>query len=143
MKKSTRALHRLQVGLYRHCLPPQEPARAKLTAYLKPPSQVPGTVVSSNFQVPKSAGTVVGEGFGFRRTLNQTNLLIYINLYIFQLEISTPQVRSKISTPTHNIKPTTISASNLQATSFLLPPRSDLQVVISASIVWQLIGLRR
>ena len=68
-------------------------SQSQLTVYLKPPSQVPGTVVSSNFQVPKSAGTVVGEGFGFRQTLNQTNLLIYIHLYIFQLEISTPQVR--------------------------------------------------
>ena len=49
--------------------------------------------------------------FGFRWTLNQTDLLIYIQNLRFLLP------SSQISTPTHNTKPTSISAFCLQTTS--------------------------
>ena len=60
-----------------------------------------------------------------------------ICLYMYKTWFFYPfQVRSKISIPTHNTKPTTILAFYLQAPLFLLPPKSDLQVVVSASIAW-------
>nr|POF26507.1 hypothetical protein CFP56_40114 [Quercus suber] len=54
--------------------------------------------------------------------------------------------RSKIFIPTHNTKPTIVSAFYLQATSAFattVPPRSDLQGIVSTSITWWLIRLRR
>ena len=120
--------------LYRHRPPPTKPVGVEPIC---PPQTSTAGVRHGGRQ--RFSSIEVGQYGCWQRFLDSDeHWTTPICLYIYtKLEISTPlQVKSKISIPTHNTKPTTISAFYLQASLFLLPPRSDLQVVVSTSIAW-------
>ena len=129
------------VELYRNRPPPTKPARAKP---IRPPQTSTAGVRHGGQQWFSS--TEVGRYGCWQRILDSDEHWTKpICLYIHKTwDLYPLQVRSKISIPTHNTKPTTDSGFYLQATSAFaatVPPRSDLQGIVSASIAWWLIRL--
>ena len=129
--------------LYRHCPPPTKPAGAEP---IRPPQTSIAGVRHGGRQWFSS--TEVGRYYCWQRFLDSDEHQIEpICLYIHKTWDFYPfQVRYKISIPTHNTKRTTVSAFYLLATfAFvaMVPPRLDLQGIVSASIAWWLIRLRR
>ena len=137
---SSKKVCRCQTGfflrLYRHRPPSTKPAGAEPIC---PPQTSTAGVRHGGRQ--QFSSTKVGQ-YGCRRRFLDSgeHRTAPICLYIYKTWDFYPfQVKSKISIPTHNTKPTTISVFYLQAPFFSLPPRSDLQVVVSTFIDWWLI----
>ena len=132
-----------ELGPYKHRPIPTKPAGAE--PIRKPQTSTAGVRHGGR---QRFSSTEVGRHGCRRRFLDSDEHRIEpIYLYIQKTWDFYPlQVRSKISIPTHNTKSTTVSIFYLEATSAFaaaVPPRSDLQGIVSTSIAWWLIRLCR